>query len=349
MRMRNSAYRGPLVDEGTLKWKIWVMFLNPTLIPTDCPVVVHICTGRQEEPLQVMYGPDTDLNWWLMAQTISSRPMNPSSDCSDSCPAATAWIQQTVLRCSYGPPHYLFLLLPLPLDWGWGSACYRCTNLFRLWRKKKHATKYTAANWDRSYSLMHFYYVCLKQQCIARHSSIWLLHIDSKWWSFLHSKNNKPQFVLHVLFKYVLWNDKNHLSVITVRLWDCFLNDVLVITNGCLMSVESVLRALGPQGGGLCRWGAWYSSMCGEGIHKSFWVKEETEFDKVYFSYCVPQNCCCEFNRIISRRQSCTPLLMRLSSTLLFSWVEDWEANVYRSLNSRRCCRAHYVSTNWLL
>lgn len=101
---------------------------------------------------------------------------------------------------------------------GLGISMIQMHQFVSALKKKKHATKYTAANCDRSYSLMHFYYVCLKQQCIARHRSIWLLHIDSNWWSFLHSKNNKPQFVLHVLFKYVLWNDK---IISPLSPWDC--------------------------------------------------------------------------------------------------------------------------------
>lgn len=80
---------------------------------------------------------------------------------------------------------------------------------------------------------------------------------------------------MHVLFKYVLRNDKIS-SPLSSWDSDCCLNDVLVITNGCLVNVERVLRAhwsctevVFVDGGMIFKHG-------GEGIHKSFWVKEKT-------------------------------------------------------------------------
>lgn len=122
----------------------WVMFLKPALMQTDCSAVVHIRTGRK------------CTSRWCMAQILiwidDPRLKQFPADRWASRPRAqilaqqrSAQIHQPFLRFCQGPPHYLFLLLPLPVDWGWGSAWYRCCNLFRLLKKKKKA-KYTTAS-----------------------------------------------------------------------------------------------------------------------------------------------------------------------------------------------------------
>lgn len=93
--------------------------------------------------------------------------------------------------------------------------------------------------------------------------------------------------------------------------WDCFLNDVLVLMNGCLVNVEGWLRAPGLQG-----WGMRCPSMCGEGIHKSFWAKEKMrDWQRVWLGVFFTL-----FHRIISSGRSGTsPDASRL---LLYCSVE---------------------------
>lgn len=114
------------------RWRLFEL----TLIQTDRPVVGHICTGRKCTSRRCMA---QILIWIDDSWLISSRLMSSSAEGSDSCPAAQAQIHQPVLRFIHPLPHDLFLLLPSPVDWGWRSASDRCTNLFRLWRKKRMA------------------------------------------------------------------------------------------------------------------------------------------------------------------------------------------------------------------
>lgn len=120
--------------------------------------------------------------------------------------------------------------------------------------------------------------------------------------SFMHSKTSSPHTPFFAaIYKYVL-GDKIPLLL----LWDCFPNDGLVITSDCMWTLRACWEHRGLQGGGLGGWGPWYSGMCGEGICKSFWLKENTSAKK--------------FNRIISSRQRRAPL--HLYQLLLYCSVE---------------------------
>lgn len=103
----------------------------------------------------------------------------------------------------------LSVFITAPACWlGLGISVHQCNNLFRIWRKRNMPLNILWQTVDRSYSLMHFATCAWSNGALTRRSSIWLPRIDSNWWSLLPSKTSEPHFVLHVLFKYVLWNDK---------------------------------------------------------------------------------------------------------------------------------------------
>lgn len=143
----------------------WVMFLNPTLIQTDCSAVLHNCTGRKcpsrwcmaqiliwiDDPWLKQFPADrwpSHLRAQILAQQRHARIHQPISSVQSGCTSLSVFITTTAF---------------------WRGLGIRMARLHQFGKKKKRPLNILQQAAFRSYSRMKFY-------CMV--NSTWWI-----WWS----------------------------------------------------------------------------------------------------------------------------------------------------------------------
>lgn len=139
----------------------WVMFLNPTLIQTDCSAVLHNCTGRKcpsrwcmaqiliwiDDPWLKQFPPDrwpSHLRAQILAQQHHARIHQPISAVQSGCTSLSVFITATAF---------------------WRGLGIRVARLHQFWKKKKMPLNILQQATYGSHSRMKFY-------CV----------VNSTWW-----------------------------------------------------------------------------------------------------------------------------------------------------------------------